>query len=942
MVMPDTMSPFATTIMQQKYSHDIEGRKETWPEIAKRTAWNVMKSVNAPLGLIREVEKAIVERKFIPGGRYLAAAGRPFHQTQNCLILKAEDSREGWADLLQKSTMALMTGAGIGVVYSELRSEGKRVRKTGGIATGPLALMQIENELGRGVRQGGDRRCLPTGTLVHTNRGLVEIEQVDVGDFVKTRDGYRRVIARQNQGVQKTIKVQTQCGVLECTPNHRVAVVKGLRGECIWKEAGSLTNEDRLFFVDAPTDFAVTASFPSYAPKTPEMSFTHNLVAIPSVDEGIAWFLGYFHGNGNVYLKNDNESGTKRHGKVGVSCPNNRPEVLAKVVEQFGRFGGVPLVRQGDGEVKVVVCYGVQFGEFFGLLKTANTTIEVPSFIKRASPSIRAAYLAGVMDADGCDQTRPVLVAVSVYPEFLEELQALWASLGVATRLKRARLSKGNWKSLYHLSVCGGKHLLKLKGVLGPHGHKVGFDVPEGPQQCSYSLPRRMMTGNNEKANISIEAIEREIGPQLFTPVLVKGVEEGEEQETWDLQVEGVEEFVVGAGYLVHNSAIWAGLHWNHPDVHKFIHMKDWIPEVRAMKEKDFSFPATMDGTNVSVILDDAFFKAYHNEKDKAHSLAQGVYRAVVRQALRKGEPGISVNCGEDNDEVGRNACGEATSRDDSDVCNLGSINLGRVESLEEMRGLVRMATSFLLAGTVYSDVPYPKVDQVRTKNRRLGLGLMGIHEWLLMHGKKYGADSELEEYLKIYANSGEFANEFADLWELSRPVKTRAIAPTGTTGLVTETTTGIEPIYCVAMKRRYLKGNSYNFQYIVDPTAQKLIDKGVNPDLIEDAYTLAENPERRVAFQAWVQKYVDHAISSTINLPAWGTEFNNEERVIEFGDMLMKHLPQLRGITCYPDGARSGQPLQSVRYATAIKHIGEVFVEGVDVCDLTKAGSCG
>ncbi len=156
------------------------------------------------------------------------------------------------------------------------------------------------------------------------------------------------------------------------------------------------------------------------------------------------------------------------------------------------------------------------------------------------------------------------------------------------------------------------------------------------------------------------------------------------------------------------------------------------------------------------------------------------------------------------------------------------------------------------------------------------------------------------------------------------------------------ETTTGLEPVFCVAFKRRYLKGSVWNYQYVIDPTAKRLIDAGVNPDSIEDAYSLAEDVERRVAFQAWVQKYVDHSISSTINLPAWGSPINNDNNVQSFGRMLMKYLPHLRGITCYPDGCRGGQPLTPVKFSTAIKHVGEIFVEQQDVCDWTRGGSCG
>ena len=128
----------------------------------------------------------------------------------------------------------------------------------------------------------------------------------------------------------------------------------------------------------------------------------------------------------------------------------------------------------------------------------------------------------------------------------------------------------------------------------------------------------------------------------------------------------------------------------------------------------------------------------------------------------------------------------------------------------------------------------------------------------------------------------------------------------------------------------------------MIDPIAKRLINSGVDPDNIEDAYTLAQEPERRVAFQAWLQKFVDHGISSTINLPSWGSEFNNEGLVKSFGDMLIKHLPNLRGITCYPDGARSGQPLTVVKWSTAMRHEGEIFIEQMDVCSLSGGGSCG
>lgn len=544
------MSPFATSVYEQKYAWKNEDGEvvEGWTD----TAWRVTANVLGSLGYLptdeefQKVFRLIAERKFMPGGRYLYASGRDLHQVQNCLLLKAEDSREGWADLLAKAAMALQTGAGIGVDYSDVRPSGRPIKRTGGVASGPLPLMRMINEIGRGVMQGGARR-----------------------------------------------------------------------------------------------------------------------------------------------------------------------------------------------------------------------------------------------------------------------------------------------------------------------------------------------------------------------------------------------------------SAIWAGLNWQHDDCEAFIVMKDWPEAIRKLKEEDFNFPAEMEFTNISVLLDDEFFAAYDDPDHELHERAHHIYNLTVEYMVRSAEPGLSVDIGPNAGETLRNACTEITSSDDSDICNLGSVNLSRIESKEEMEEAVRYGTLFLLAGTVYSDLPYGKVNIVREKNRRLGLGVMGVHEWLLKRGYSYQPTDELGEWMEIYATSTDIAAEYADKHNLSRPIKTRAIAPTGTIGIVAETTTGIEPIFCVAFKRRYKEARAdgkdiIRYQYVVDPTAKRLIDSGVDPDSIEDAYMLSYNVERRVAFQAWMQQYVDHAISSTINLPYAITEF---AEIKDFADMLYEYLPKLRGITCYPDGARGGQPLTAVPYEVAAGQVGVVFEEDESKC---KNGVCG
>jgi ribonucleoside-diphosphate reductase alpha chain len=147
-----------------------------------------------------------------------------------------------------------------------------------------------------------------------------------------------------------------------------------------------------------------------------------------------------------------------------------------------------------------------------------------------------------------------------------------------------------------------------------------------------------------------------------------------------------------------------------------------------------------------------------------------------------------------------------------------------------------------------------------------------------------------------------------------------------------------------VAFKRRFLTdGTKWKYQYVVDATADHLIrDLSVKPESIESALDLASDYERRIKFQADVQDYVDMSISSTINLPAWGTRGNNESSVAEFSATLARYAPRLRGFTCYPDGSRGGQPLTAMPYEEALKHKGTTFEE-IDICDISgKGGTCG
>lgn len=856
----DEFSTFATNIYKQKYAQTKpDGTLETWPETANRVARAVIAAAPSDeTGLYSRVYELIRDRKFMPGGRYLYAAGRPFHQTQNCFSATTRVLTDrGVFDLQQ------LDGCKVRLRNRHGQWEDAEVRCFGEQEIYEVTLSNgdvIETTAGHLWWQADGTR-LSTTDIEQVLLGKPEVVGIDpegvrhgviFGDGHTVKERYSQIVfvnAEKGRALSPWFVAKTEKIVVGFGAEISVDTVRETK-------RGTVVSLQPLHYKCLPCPESLT---PEYA-----RGFMAGLIAT----------------DGHV----------AKSGSVGVSCEGlSKARKIAEIAVQGGCV--VTSVRVSS---RVSPFSGEPRELCTVFVKPASAPILLPSHQANVADR-KLTYRKMYLDVEDVRATgRYELVYCAVVPGS----QSFTLANGVVTSnclLLRAEDSREGWSDLLH------KASMALMTGAG-----IGVDYSDiRPKDAPISR-----TGGKATGPLAVMQMVNECGRHIMQG---------------------------GA----RRSAIWAGLRWSHKDVLDFIKIKDWQPEVRRLKEQDFNFPAPLDGTNVSVILDSEFFFAYQRGDEHAHK----VYWAAVRSMLSNGEPGFSIDVNNPRESL-RNACTEVVSEDDSDICNLGSVNLARIATLDEFKDAVRAATAFLLAGTLYSDVPYAKVAEVRTQNRRLGLGLMGVHEWLLQRGKRYGEDADLAEWLAAYREvSTSAAAEYSTAWGVSRPVATRALAPTGTIGIVGETTTGIEPVFCVAYRRRYKgdDGVTTKYTYVIDPTAKRLIDAGTPEAQIEDAYKLAEDVERRVAFQAWVQQYVDQAISSTINMPAWGSALNNEAGVHTFGEMLMRYLPRLRGITVYPDGARGGQPLVPVSYATAISKVGQVFIEQTDVCDISgKGGSCG
>ena len=153
---------FAENIFRQKYA---QGPNDSWDALAERLVEDVCGTRGGTVPALmsdgdrKDLAEHIKQMRFLPGGRYLYYAGRPYKAYNNCYLLRAEeDTREEWSNVTWRAMSCLMTGGGIGIDYSRLRPAGKPLSRTGGTASGPIPLMYAINEIGRNVMQGGSRR----------------------------------------------------------------------------------------------------------------------------------------------------------------------------------------------------------------------------------------------------------------------------------------------------------------------------------------------------------------------------------------------------------------------------------------------------------------------------------------------------------------------------------------------------------------------------------------------------------------------------------------------------------------------------------------------------------------------------------------------------------------------------------------------------------------
>jgi ribonucleoside-diphosphate reductase alpha chain len=380
---------------------------------------------------------------------------------------------------------------------------------------------------------------------------------------------------------------------------------------------------------------------------------------------------------------------------------------------------------------------------------------------------------------------------------------------------------------------------------------------------------------------------------------------------------------------------------------------------------------AKLNNANVSVWFDEDpedFFRKVRAGEDLDLTFrnkvvgripAREVWDRLVDNALRSGEPGLlngylfnrMSNISYHSPIISTNPCGEIGLLA-HDCCCLGAVVLPRFVRGDKvdwagLSSVVRLGVRFLDDVLTVNNYPLPEIKETCSNVRRIGLGVMGLHDMLLLLGHRYNSDEGLEfvdQVLKFvkneaYEESVELAREkgsfpkfvpelflkggFAKTLKPSLRSKIKehgirncailTIAPTGTTSMVSGVTSGIEPMFAPAYLRRFRDGDELRTETVIHPLLKEFTDDGKDVSHFQGAFDLRLRDHFEM--QRTCQRHLDNACSKTINLPQ-GTSRE------ELSELFMEFFPELKGVTVYPEGSREDQPLTPMSLDEAIKHM--------------------
>ncbi len=392
----------------------------------------------------------------------------------------------------------------------------------------------------------------------------------------------------------------------------------------------------------------------------------------------------------------------------------------------------------------------------------------------------------------------------------------------------------------------------------------------------------------------------------------------------------------------------------DHPDIMDFISAKQ-----DQTRFTNFNFSVAITDTFMTAVNSDQEYDLVDPSNGKVFDTLQAkdVFDKIVDLAWHNGEPGVlfidAANRANSTPQLGEfeatNPCGEQWLLP-YESCNLGSINLGRYVTggdvdFERLGPTVRMAVRFLDNVIDCNRFPIPEIAEMTQKTRKIGLGVMGMHDMLIgmqiPYGSERGREASAGVMQFIRAEAEGASRELAEQkgafpaydpqynnYPARRNAALTSIQPTGTVSMIADCASGCEPYFSIVMEKNVMDGDRFlmvnkHFETVAREEGffskallEKVAESGTVvgheeiPEKWQNIFRTAQDiaPEEHIRMQGELQvNGVDSSISKTINLPSTATTDD-----VRLSYMLAFQLG-CKGLTVYRDGSRDSQVLNTV-----------------------------
>jgi ribonucleoside-diphosphate reductase alpha chain len=815
----------------------------------------------------------------------------------NCFVLKIDDDMgrndTGIFQTLRNAALIQQTGGGNGFAFSRLRPKGAIVRSSNGQATGPVGFLRVYDQAFGEIAQGG---CLTPDTLVHTEKGLLRLDEIVTHSepgwrehtlTVATDEGNRVSTQGYNHGVVPVLRLTTAEGIqVTGTPNHKFKVMTATGG--VWKRLDQLQPGDAIM-----VKLGQHRGEPQQLVHPMKQHGNQVMLTFPTIlHEEFAYFLGLI------------AMGQIRGDKLTLNIPKDS-FVVQTIQELMPRLFGENNVIAYYENKRLTIDLS-QIKKFLALNGLNPTESNIPRLIRQSPPRVIEAYLTAIQ---------------SLFPQ--NEIYCADSSLQSAL----ATLIMG-----------------------------MGYPVILRGQTLMIKTPQLVTRGKPLPENMGIPKTQA-LNDWTMT---VQSVEPAGKALTLDMEVEDNHTYLANGlvTHNSRRGANMAVLRVDHPDVREFITCKTDESKItnfnisvgitdkfmRAVEQDGmFDLINPQDGkvwetVRAREIFDLIVKHAHHN----------GEPGVLFLDAANRQNPVPHLY-----ELESTNPCGEQFLGPFENCC-LGSINLvdmvtpdGKVD-WAKLQTLTEDTTRFL--DDVVSANKYvpavPQLEKAAHAVRRIGLGVMGLGDLMYKLGVRYGSEQgqefagQIMEFVRYHAmlasirlaeKRGAFPAikgsiydpahlkwtpptplfPYTRNWE--RPVMDWSVivegikqhgirngaqltvAPTGTIATVSGCEAyGCEPVFALAYIRHVNdKGQDLQLQYTSPLFEKALIQAGVSeaqikaiveqvnltgscqtvpgvPDSVRHTFVVSSDvtAEEHVRMQAAMQAFVDNAISKTINAP--------------------------------------------------------------------------